>query len=158
MSAQNYQVLVSTLETRLGNFAAPPEFAPLVDKGQLYQQVRVLLSDAPSYYMVEEALGAGGVPIIYVRVILYPGLIRDSLRGAVQQNPNVSLFGSFHRRTHASLLALRVPETGKNCRMLDLVTSGEYEPEVTKPAKPATDELSIMASKVNLLGQPVARR
>ena len=37
--------------------------------------------------------------------------------------------------------------------MLDLATRGEYQAEVLPPAKTATDELSVMASKVSLLGQ-----
>jgi signal transduction histidine kinase len=37
--------------------------------------------------------------------------------------------------------------------MLDRAASGEYLPEILPSEKTATDELSIMASKVNLLGQ-----
>src|SRR5439155_15230323 len=42
---------------------------------------------------------------------------------------------------------------GKIGHMLDLVARGEYEPEKLLPADTATDELSVMASKVSLLGQ-----
>ena len=154
VSAQSRQVLVSTLESRLGNTAAPPEFSALADPHQWRQQVRVLLSDAPGYYMLEEPLGTGGVPVIYVRVILYPGLIRDSLRGALQQNLNISLLSVAAAALLTflfSLIAFR--KLGRIARMLDLVTSGQYEPDALPAAKPATDELSVMASKVNLLGQ-----
>src|ERR1039458_1765835 len=34
VSAQNNQVLASTLENRVGNVAAPPAFSPLVDRRQ----------------------------------------------------------------------------------------------------------------------------
>src|SRR6185369_17200538 len=37
--------------------------------------------------------------------------------------------------------------------MLDRAASGEYELEILPSDKTATDELSVMASKVNLLGQ-----
>ena len=42
---------------------------------------------------------------------------------------------------------------GKIGRMLDLVERGEFEPDTQLPEKKATDELSVMASKVSLLGQ-----
>src|SRR5205814_3209574 len=38
-------------------------------------------------------------------------------------------------------------------RQLDLITRGVYEPEKPAVEKPPTDELSVMASKVSLLGQ-----
>ena len=37
--------------------------------------------------------------------------------------------------------------------MLDLAARGEFDPEILPADKGATDELSVMASKVNLLGQ-----
>ena len=154
VSAQNNQVLASTLENRVGNVAAPPAFSPLVDRRQWPEQVRVLLSEAPRYYMVEEPLGAGGVAIFYVRVILYPGLIRDSLRGALQQNVRVSLLSVAAAALLTFLFSLfAFRRLGRIGRMLDLVTSGEYQPEPEPGVKPATDELSVMESKVNLLGQ-----
>ena len=154
VSARNHQALWSTLESRIGNADSPPEFRTLADKRQWRQQVRVLLSDAPSYYMLEEPLGTGGVAIIYVRVILYPGLIRDSLRGAVDQNLRVSLLSVAAAALLTfffSLFAFR--KLGRIARLLDLVTSGDYAPESAPPAKQGNDELSIMASKVSLLGE-----
>jgi signal transduction histidine kinase len=154
VSAQNHEVLASTLESRIGKPAAPPDFSPLVNKRQWKQQVSVLLSDAPSYYMLEEALGADNIAIIYVRVILYPGLIRESLRGALLQNLRISLFSVAAAAALTFVFSLfGFRKLGRIGRMLDLVTSGKYEPDSGAPVKPATDELSVMASKVNLLGQ-----
>ena len=60
--------------------------------------------------------------------------------------------GSWAPCHHVSVSPFAFRPLGRLRRQLDLVASGEYEPE--KPArKPSNDEVSIMASKVSLLGE-----
>ncbi len=157
VAAENNQVIASPLENRLGSIANPPypEFGPLVKQGSWEEKVKVLFSDEPHSYMLQEPLGsASGVRILYVRVILSPALLKppvmESLLGHAKV-AGISVVGAALLTFLLSMVAFR--KLGRIGEMLDLATRGEYQAEVLPPAKTATDELSVMASKVSLLGQ-----
>jgi signal transduction histidine kinase len=143
------------------NVNSPPakDFEQLVRQARWYEKLRLLIFRDTQYYQLEQALGpTSGKPLVYVRVIIAPGLIFNDIQKSLAGNAVIALIllGAAVGVTFlASAVAVR--PLGQITRMLDMVARGEYEPEqpapAKEPAKPATDELSIMASKVSMLGQ-----
>ena len=87
-------------------------------------------------------------------MVIYPALIRPSLTDTLYKKAKVavvSVTGAVLLTLLFSMAVLRA--LGNIGHMLDRAASGEYLPEILPSEKAATDELSIMASKVNLLGQ-----
>jgi signal transduction histidine kinase len=156
VSPDEKEILASTVQNRIGSANPPPDFAPLVNRAGWFEQLSVLMRRDAQSYKVQEALGAGGVTLLYVRVIINPTLIRNDpdLLNTLTQNAKIATFsvaGAVLITFLFSTVAFR--PLGKIDHMLDLVARGEYEPDKQPPPDAATDELSIMASKVSLLGQ-----
>jgi signal transduction histidine kinase len=130
-----------------------------VKKAGWYDRLRVLLRSEPRYYQLSQPLGSpsSNETLLDVRVIIDPALIRNDIKPRMTESANValaSLVGAVIVTFLFSAVAFR--RLRRVGRMLDLVAQGEYEPEKTETAKPDArrpDELSQMASKVNLLGQ-----
>jgi signal transduction histidine kinase len=86
-------------------------------------------------------------------VVVQPATIRESLQLPIQKSAGIALFcvvGAICLTFLFSAFAFR--PLGRLRRQLDLLASGEYEPEKTEN-KPSKDEVSIMSSKVSLLGE-----
>jgi signal transduction histidine kinase len=156
VSAENNQVLASALENRLGTITYPPnpDFEKLVKEKGWVDEVALLFSQQPHYYMLQKPLGPGDVPLFYVRVIIDPRLLRPPLIEALNRRATVA-GGTVAAAVFLTFLLSMVGfrKLGRIGQMLDLAARGEYEVEVLPPAKAETDELSVMASKVTLLGQ-----
>ncbi len=136
-------------------FPSYPDFRPLV-KGSLIREMRVLLGDSQAKYQLSQGLGAlNQPPAIYVRVVIYPELIRKEIIRTIQSHAQVSILllaGSIVVAFLFSAVAFRPID--KLGHMLDLLTSGEFESQEPVPApKSSGDEFGVVASKVNLLGQ-----
>lgn len=136
-------------------FPPYPDFRPLV-KGSLIQKMKVLLGDSQARYQLSQGLGAmNQPPAIYVKVVVFPQLIRKEIIRTIQSHAQVSillLMGAIVVAFLFSAVAFRPID--KLGRMLDLLTSGEFENQETLPApKSSADEFGVVASKVNLLGQ-----
>ena len=108
-------------------FPAYPDFRPLV-KGSLIQKMRALLGDSQAKYQLSQGLGAlNQPPAIYVRVVIYPQLIRTEIIRTIQSHAQVSillLMGAIVVAFLFSAVAFRPID--KLGRMLDLLTSGEF--------------------------------
>lgn len=152
------KILLDSDKDRVGATAPPvPEFRPIVTSTGWYGKLRVLLERGTHYYQLEEAkLGAGTTPnepLLLVRVIIEPALIRNDIGPNLQKNFIVALLSVLGAVVVTSLFsAVAFRPLGRIGHMLDLATKGEYEPEPAQ-VKPANDELAVMASKVSLLGQ-----
>jgi signal transduction histidine kinase len=158
VSPQTNEVLADSDPTRLGQTSGPyPDFRDLVQQTGWYAKFRVLTGHGPEYYQLERALASNGETVLYVRVIVAPALIRNDIKPNLQKQADVAIAtiaGALCVILIFSAIAFR--PLGQLRRQLDLVASGEYEPEKAAApvaGKPATDELSQMASKVSLLGQ-----
>jgi signal transduction histidine kinase len=156
---QTNEVLADSDPSRLGQPSGPySNFRELVQQTGSAAKVRVLTGHGPEYYQIERGLASGGQTVLYVRVIVAPALIRHDVKPTLTKQANVAV-GTIAGAVCVTLLfsAIAFRPLGRLRRQLDLVASGEYEPEKAaapaKVVKPATDELSLMASKVNLLGQ-----
>ena len=154
VSAQNQEVLASTLENRIGSTAYPTDFSTLVLQRGWFEKLNVLLFKDRQYYMLQDPVGSSGATIFYVRVVIYPALIRPSLKDTLYQNAQVAILcvASAVLLTFLFSMAL-FRSLGHIGQMLDRVATGDYEPENLPSGKTASDELSVMASKVSLLGE-----
>src|ERR1039457_5823602 len=154
VSADNREVLASTLDTRIGSTANDPDFSTLVRQRGWFEKLNVLLFKDRRSYMLQDPVGVGGATVFYVRVVIYPALIRPSLKDTLYQNAQVAILcvaGAVLLTFLFSLALFR--SLGHIGQMLDRVAKGDYEPESPASGKTATHEFSVMASKVSLLGE-----
>jgi signal transduction histidine kinase len=123
---------------------------PLVKQAGWYQKLQVLTARNAGYYQVERKMGP---PPIFVRVTVVPALIREYMKPRMEESAHiaiVSVIGAIGLTLLFSTIAFR--PLSRLRRQLDLLARGEYEPQKTA-GKPSHDEVSIMASKVSLLGE-----
>jgi signal transduction histidine kinase len=154
VSAKDNKVVASTLENRVGSAGDLPDFRTLVNQSGWIEKLNVLLLKDRRYYMLQDPVGPGGTALLYVRLVNYPKLIHPSLQDTLYKKAKVavvSVAGAVFLTLLFSMAVLRA--LGNIGHMLDRAASGEYEPEILPSEKGAKDELAIMASKVNLLGQ-----
>jgi signal transduction histidine kinase len=149
-------ILASTLgEERIGIIVYPPiaSFAPLANGGWV-QQARAVWQNPLQPYKLDEPVGHGDKTYFYVRVLVHTGLIKEFLKPTWEKSiptAAISIAGALLITFLTSAVALR--PLSRISKMLDLVAKGEYEAEKALPADRGTDELSVIASKVGLLGQ-----
>jgi signal transduction histidine kinase len=133
------------------------DFDELVNGTSWMQKLKLLGGRESTFYQMEKALAReGGAPLVYVRVLVLPSLIvRHFIWPELRHSAEIAVLlfaGSVGLIFLISAVAFR--RLGQLGHMLDLAASGDYEPEKQAASPPAsTDELSVMASKVNLLSQ-----
>ena len=155
VDAHTNEVLADSTPERTGVDAGHyPDFQTLVKGANSYAKWKVLGSSNREFYQLEQQLGAGDKPVLSVRVVVAPSLIREDILPTMEKNAEVAVLSVVAAICVTFLFsAVAFRPLGQLRHQLDLITRGEYEPEKPAPAKPATDELSIMASKVSMLGQ-----
>jgi signal transduction histidine kinase len=151
------EILLDTDANLLGNRQPTyPPFRPLVVSSSWYEKLRLLLrKDARDYYQLEQELGTpGNKPLLLVRVIIDPALIRDKVNPTMREDANVAV-ASVAAAVCLTLLlsAFAFRPLGRLGHLLDQVARGEWEPATQPASKRAGDEVAIMASKVSMLGQ-----
>jgi signal transduction histidine kinase len=151
------EILFDSDPNRLGVTSPPyPDFQPVVFSSSWSEKLDLLLRPESRYYQLEQPIGTPeGKPLLYVRIIIYPALIRNDINPTMQKNARVALLSVIGAVCLTFLLsAVAFRPLGQLGHMLDLVARGEFEPE-KEPSSQATptDELSVMASKVSMLGQ-----
>ena len=125
-------------------------------QGSWFEKLNVLLFKHRQYYMLQDPVGSSvsAATLFWVRVVIYPALIRPSLKETLYQKAEVAILSVAGAVLLTFLFSMAMFRSlGNIGQMLDRVASGEYELEILPSDKTATDELSVMASKVNLLGQ-----
>lgn len=173
VDAKTEEVLAGTDEGRVGQIAAQnQDFRNLVLNEGWRTKLKVLTQRSPEYYQLEKTLATPtGEPALYVRLLVAPALISNAMTPILRRNADVALIFIIVAVAATFLVsAIAFRPLGRLRHQLDLVASGEFEPEKAAPVaaghaaaavgrfirherKPATDELSLMASKVSLLGQ-----
>jgi signal transduction histidine kinase len=149
------KILLDSDKERVGITVPPyPDFRPIVTQAGWYRKLQVLTHRGTQYYQLEELkLGAASKPLVSVRVVIEPALIRSDIMPDLQKNAVVaglSVLGAVVVTFLFSAVAFR--PLGRIGHMLDLAAKGEYEVD-PPPVKTSGDELEVMASKVSLLGQ-----
>jgi signal transduction histidine kinase len=148
------EILADSDQSRVGS-AAPkyPDFEALVNETHWYSKAQMLPASGTPYYQLEKVLGTPeGQPLLSVRVIVAPALIYGDIQKSLASNatvPLLALLGAVSVALLASAVAFR--KLGQIGRMLDQAASGDFEEG--PPGLSGADELSVVASKVNLLGQ-----
>ena len=154
VSDLNGRILAASDPTRIGQqFQKYEAFEPLVNDASALEKLRILLWQERKYYQLEEALGVEGEPVLFVRVVVYPKFIREDIMPTIKNDAAVavgSLLGAVIITWIFSTIAFR--PLGKLGHTLDLLAKGEYEPP-PMPAHLTADEIGVITSKVNLLGQ-----
>ncbi len=152
------QILADSDPSRIGATSGPyPSFRRIVEDTGWLPKLRLLFAHDPNFFQIEQALSnpTTSKPVVLVRVIVAPAFIRNDIAPTTLwrtvEVAIVSILGAFVITFLFSAVALR--PLGVLRHQLDLVASGDYEPEKAMIAKAANDEFSVMASKVNLLGQ-----
>ena len=128
-----------------------PDLTHLVNQPGWFDKLRVLLGRNAGNLQIEQELGP---PQLYVRVIVAPALIRDAIKPALNQSADIaliSIIGAICVTFLFSAFAFR--PLGRLRRQLDLLASGDYAPPEPATGSSSNDEVSIMASKVSLLGE-----
>ena len=151
-----HMILADSDPNRIGVNSPPyPDFTPIVASANWFQKLQVLLRRHTQYYQLPESkLGSEQETLVSVRVVIEPALIRKDIGPDIQKTALVavlSIIGAVFVTFLFSAVAFR--PLGHIGRMLDLAAKGEFEDEEPASAKTASDELSVMASKVSLLGQ-----
>jgi len=150
------EILLDSDPTQLGRKSPQyDDFTPLVVSSSWWNKLQVLLRSGRRYYQLEQKLGtAEQKPLLYVRVLIAPALIRRDINPIMQKDARVALLsviGAVILTFVFSALAFR--PLGRLGHLLDQVARGEYDPEKLAVPQPTGDELAVMASKVSLLGQ-----
>jgi signal transduction histidine kinase len=149
------EILVDSDPNRLGIISPPyPDFGKLLQRSSWFDQFQVLTRAESHYYQLEETLAVDGNPFLLVRTIIDPTFIRKDINPTLQKNAHVAILSVIAAVCLTFLFsAIAFRPLGRLGNLLDQIARGEYEIEKVSPAKPATDELSVMASKVSMLGQ-----
>lgn len=134
-----------------------PDYSQLATRSGLFEKIQVLREQGASkYYQLSQALGPEGEsPVVFVRVVILPALMRNDILPELQKAIAISLLaiiGSILSALVFSNFAFQ-PLTNVT-KMLDHLTRGEYESQAQDSRPPSReDEFGAMVSKVNLLGQ-----
>lgn len=170
---QNNLILVSTDDANTQRWApniTDKNFDRLVKESTVWKKLQVLLRTRETfhaqnpdlyqgkYQVVDPLLGFDkrtrkNVPVLSVRVIIDPALIRNEIMPALTHSAQLSIasiVGAMFAALIFSTIAFR--PLGRLGHMLDLLARGEYELQQVTPAKPA-DQFGVVASKVNMLGE-----
>src|ERR1039458_7750146 len=151
----DYEILMDSDPKSQGKkFPRYANFRPIVGNTNWLDKVRIL--GQQTSYQLEQPLGTPGKPdMLYVRVVIYPPLIRLDIMPTLKKSASVALAsvaGALCITLLFSIIAFR--PLGRLGHLLDLVAKGEYDPSALAPvSRTGADEFGIMASKVSLLGQ-----
>ncbi len=148
------EVWADSSASNLGTEVHYPNFSTLVNQEGWYEKWKVLRGSDQKFYQLEQQLGSGEKPVLAVKVIIAPALIQDLIRPSMTANAKWAILSVVVAICVTFLFsAIAFRPLGVLRHQLDLIASGEFEPENPGPGKQGTDELSIMASKVSMLGQ-----
>ena len=91
LSPEN-EILADSIPDEIGKYLAPYEdFRPVVTGNGWYGKWRILREK--KYYQLQQPLGPrNGPPILFVRVVVAPALIRNSIMPRLEENAIVALF------------------------------------------------------------------
>ena len=155
-------ILADTLPTRLGAIAIPnQDFAPLVNETGWLAKARVLLRSDVQYYQLQDILGpSADKPLLYVRVIVLPSLIRNKMVLTMNQTARIAVFSVVGAVVLTFLFStLAVPPAGPHRAYAR--PGGEGRVRTRKAGnrtRPATDELSGDGVEGQHAGPAAARR
>ncbi len=154
VDAANDDILLDSipgqLGKKLGNF---DDFEPLVKQAGWYQKL-IALRVTHYYQLKPRGLDVPPDSKLSVRAIIDPKLIEADILPDLRESVKVALIALICAVIATFLFStVAFRPLGALRHQLDLVAAGQFEPEKVPDGKPSSDEFSVMASKVSLLGQ-----
>jgi signal transduction histidine kinase len=153
LSPQN-EILADSIPDEIGKVLLPyDDFRPVVTDNGWYGKWRVLREK--KYYQLQQSLGPqNGPPALFVRVVVAPALIRDSILPRIEENAIVALFSVIGAALVTMLVsAVAFRPLSRLRRQVEMMTSGEDQARHTATdPKMGTDDLSVISSRVAQLG------
>ncbi len=146
------EILADSIPDEIGKFLAPyDDFRPVVTGNGWYGKWRVLREK--KYYQLQQPLGPrNGPPILFVRVVVAPALIKASIMPRLEENAIVALFSVLGAALVTMLVsAVAFRPLSRLRRQIESMT-GENPLEAAADSKAATDDLSVISSRVAQLG------
>ena len=151
----NNEILLDSIPGVLGtHLENHPDFEPLVTQANWWQKLRALNSVTGRYQLQPVVLEVNPSYKLSVRALIKPKLIEDDIVPPLKENCKVALvalIGAVIATFLFSKVAFR--PLGVLRHQLDLVTAGQFEQDAPVDSNAGSDEFSVMASKVSLLGQ-----
>jgi signal transduction histidine kinase len=151
VASENDRILADSIAENVGKIMPRyASFQSVVTDTGWYGKLEMLNAKA-NFYQLERTLSP---PTIYVRVVIHPALISSDILPRLERNFKfdlLSVAGAAIVTMLFSAVALR--PLGRLRRQLELVASGKYEPAEAARERRANDEVSIMASNVDILSQ-----
>ena len=156
---ENNKILLDSIPEASETLPKYEDFEMLVNRTNWLQKLNILWKGARYYQVESKPQRTPTGQLLYVRAVIDPTFIRIDIKPHLEKDLTVAfvaVIGAVCLTFLFSAFAFR--PLGRLRRQLDLVASGDYDPEVPtsaslSPAKRATDEFAIMSSKVNLLGE-----
>jgi signal transduction histidine kinase len=148
------EILADSIPDEIGKIQLPyDDFSPVVADNGWYGKWRVL-RDTKKYYQLQQALGPrNGPPAMFVRVVVAPALIKASILPRIEENAIVALFSVLGAALVTMLVsAVAFRPLSRLRRQIESMTSGENTSEAAADGKGATDDLSVISSRVAQLG------
>ena len=150
------RIIADSYRKRIGGSCPDlPNWQDTVATRSWFDKIRLLWRDQGNYEVADQlSNGANPGPVIYVKLILRPQIIRNELQPDLEKQVGISamaIVGAMLAAFVFSTFAFR--PLGKLGRMVDLIAKGEYELPAGPEKKDSQDEFNIVASKVSLLGQ-----
>jgi len=149
------EILLDSIPGLLGQRLENREdFEPLVKQANWMQKFRALASVTHKYQLLPTVLEVDG-SFLSVRAIIDPKLIEADILPELKYNVKVALAALICAVIATFLFStIAFRPLGALRQQLDMVAAGQFEPDKQAPTgKPGSDEFSVMASKVSLLGQ-----
>ncbi|MEX2261675.1 MAG: ATP-binding protein [Bryobacteraceae bacterium] len=155
------RILADSDPSRVGMiFTEYPNFESMVLRTPWWGKLPILFSDRQNYELTQALAEEGQkAPVLFVRVVISPSLIRAGIRPILETDLGISLasiLGSILVALVFTGIVYR--PLGAVGRMIDVVTGADYEGQPGAEgdpggAAPPPEELKAVASKLNLLGQ-----
>jgi signal transduction histidine kinase len=149
-------IIRSTVRDHDGTTAADyPEYRRLVARRSWWEMFHLLNNPkVRRYFKIDEDLGSGETVLFKVRLIIDPAFLRDALIPTLTKSAWLAALAVGGVVLLTSLLsAVAFRTIGQIVRMLDQFERGEFQPQELPPPAKGAGELSVIASKVNLLGE-----
>ena len=103
----NNEIFLDSDPRQLGNFLQSlPDFEPLVNSRSWNEHLRVLLRKEKRNYQLEQQIGTAGTPLLYVRTIIDPALIRSDINPTLRPKVVGTLLLVFLATVFTSLLCI----------------------------------------------------
>jgi signal transduction histidine kinase len=155
------EVLADSIPEKLGQQAgAHRDFSELVANPSWWDKALIVLGGSSrKLYDLERLFGSSHgsspeEPVLAVRVIIKPWLISSDIGPILTSNALTALICAIAAIVVTFLFsAVAFRPLRQLGRQLDLIASGEYEPEKNAAAKRAMDEFALISSKVSMLGE-----